>query len=282
MTEIVRSWVSRFDVDGFRVDMAYLVLNNVFARTWQKAMPREEFYCGLIPSVKSLKPSAAFLAEAYAYQEDLGACGFDVIYSKNETSRPEGQTGWYNTAEGGHAGEIQSAINRIAYLAWQTGGAGAVVFAGNHDEAAPERVFGERLPAVLALTMFYPGGMMMYSGSEIGYDAAVPGGEQKPLPFSVPCAIDWNAGDPAVKQLYTRVLAEAAALRSELGDYLIEPLWPAPGESWAGYVMKPAAGGAPARAVIGNLTGTSTRVELPRAGFSGTLRPGEYRVLGLR
>ncbi|OGR94167.1 MAG: hypothetical protein A2016_05320 [Elusimicrobia bacterium GWF2_62_30] len=280
MTAIVKSWVTRFDVDGFRVDMAYLALNNVFSRTWQKTMPRDEFYRQLIWTVKAAKPSAAFMAEAYAYQEDLGACGFDTIYSKNEDARPEGQTGWYNTTESGSAAQIQSSVNRQAYLAWQSGGAGAVMFVGNHDEPAPEKVYGKRLPAALALTLFYPGSVMVYSGGEIGYDAAVPA-EHKPLPFSVPCEVNWSGGDPWVKKVYQDALAASARLRAELGEYEIEPLWPAAGQNWAGYVMKAKAGGL-RKAVIGNITWSATRAELPQAGFTGSLEPGEYRVLDLR
>ena len=281
MTSIVKGWVTKFDVDGFRVDMAYLALNNVFARTWAKSMPSDEFYRQLIWTVKAAKPSAAFMAEAYAYQEDLGACGFDTIYSKSETARPEGQTGWYNAAEGGNAGEIQSSVNRAAFLAWQAGGAGSVMFVGNHDEPAPEKIYGRRLPAALALTLLYPGSVMMYSGAEIGYDAAI-ATEHKPLPFSAPCEVDWSGGDPAVKKIYQDALALAAGLRAELGDYEIEPLWPGPGQAWAGYVMRSKAKPGLRKAVIGNITWSGTPVALPQAGFTGRLEPGDYRVLPLR
>ena len=280
MTATVKGWVTKFDVDGFRVDMAYLALNNVFSRTWKKSMPREEFYRQLISTVKAAKPSAAFMGEAYAYQEDLGACGFDTIYSKHEEARPEGQTGWYNSTEAGGAYQIQSALNRAAFLAWQTGGAGSVMFVGNHDEAAPEKVYGRRLPAALALTLLYPGSVIMYSGAEIGYDAAVPT-EHKPLPFSVPAEVDWNGGDPRVKKIYQDVLALSAKLRSELGDYEIEQLWPGPGQTWAGYILKSRSSPGQRRAIIGNVTWNGTRAEVPQAGFSGSLAPGEYRVLNL-
>ena len=280
MTAAVKGWVTKFDVDGFRVDMAYLALNNVFSRTWKKSMPHEEFYRQLIWTVKAAKPSAAFMAEAYAYQEDLGACGFDTIYSKQEDARPEGQTGWYNATESGNAYQVQSSLNRAAFLAWQTGGAGSVMFIGNHDEPAPEKIYGRRLPAALALTLLYPGSVMMYSGAEIGYDAAVPS-EHKPLPFSAPCEVNWNGGDPAVKKTYQEVLALAARVRAELGDYGIEPLWPGPGQAWAGYILSSKAKPGLRRALIGNVTWNSTRADVPQAGFSGSLAPGEYRLLDL-
>ena len=275
MTETVKSWVVKFDVDGFRVDMAYLALNNVFSRTWNRTMPSEEFYRQLIGELKAAKPSAGFLAEAYAFQEDLSACGFDAIYSKYETGRVEGQTGWYNASESGDVHSVNSSINRNAFLAWQKGGAGSVMFVGNHDEAAPERVYGPRLPAALALTMLYPGGVMMYSGAEIGYDAHVPGGEPKPLPFSVPCQIDWNGGSPWVKAVYGKVLPEVNALRRELGDYEIEPLWL--GGNISGYTMSSISNPGLKKAVLGNLSHAGGSFNFQ--GHGGYLAPGEYRII---
>jgi len=282
MTELVKGWVTKFDVDGFRVDMAYLALNNVFSRTWGKTMPSEEFYRQLIWTVKAAKPSAAFMAEAYAYQEDLSACGFDSIYSKYETARPEGQTGWYNATESGNPGEIQSTVNRAAYLAWQKGGAGSVVFLGNHDEPAPEKIYGRRLPAALMLTILYPGAVMMYSGAEIGYDAAIPGGEPKPLPFSVPASIDWNAGSPWVKQVYQDILAQAGKIRAEMGDYDIVPIWPSDGGKWSGYTLISKTFPGLKKAVVANVSLDGTNARIPEYGFSAWLAPGDYRIIDLK
>jgi len=282
MTELVKGWVTKFDVDGFRVDMAYLALNSVFSRTWRKAMPADEFYRQLIWTVKAVKPSAAFMAEAYAFQEDLSACGFDSIYSKHETARPEGQTGWYNATESGNYGEIQSTVNRVAYLAWQKGGAGSVVFIGNHDESAPEKVYGRRLPAALILTMLYPGAVLMYSSAEIGYDAAIPGGEPKPLPFSVPAQIDWNAGSPWVRQTYQEILAETKKVRAEMGDYDMAPLWPANGEKWAGYTLTSKTNPGLKKAVFANVAVDGTAVNIPAYGVNAWLAPGDYRIINIK
>ena len=281
MTAIVKGWVTKFDVDGFRVDMAYLALNNVFARTWQKSMPHDEFYRQLIWTVKAAKPSAAFMAEAYAFQEDLSACGFDTIYSKDETGRPEGQTGWYDATAGGNGSSEASAINRAAFLAWQSGGAGSVVFLGNHDEPAPETVYGRRLPAALMLTMLYPGSIMAYSGAEIGYNAAIPS-ESKPLPFSAPCQINWNGGDPWVKQTYQTVFSAAENLRAQLGDYDIEPLWPAQGQNWVGYILKSKTVLGLRKAIVANITLNYTGANIPELNFSSGLQSGEYRIIDLK
>lgn len=280
MGEIVKGWVAKFDVDGFRVDMAYLALNNAFARTWKKTMPPEEFYARLISQVKAVKPSAAFIAEAYAFQEDLSAYGFDAIYSKYEHARPEGQTGWYEAAAGANGFEQASAVNRAAYLAWQRGGAGSVSFIGNHDEPAPEKIYGRRLPAALMLTMLMPGAVMVYSGAEIGYDAAIPT-EHKPLPFSVPVQIDWNSGNSWVKQTYQNVFSIANNLRRELVEYDIEPIWPRDGGSWVGYVMKSKTRPGVKKTVIANMTWQATGVHIPEFGISAHLQSGEYLITNL-
>jgi len=245
-------------------------------------MPSDEFYRQLIWTVKAAKPSAAFMAEAYAYQEDLSACGFDSIYSKYEASRPEGQTGWYNATESGNPADIQSTVNRAAYLAWQKGGAGSVVFIGNHDEPAPEKIYGRRLPAALMLTMLYPGAVMMYSSAEIGYDASIPGGEPKPLPFSVPAQIDWNAGTPWVKQTYRDVLAQAQKIRAEMGDYDIAPIWPSDSGKWTGYTLISKAAPGLKKAVVTNISWDGTSTRIPAYGLNVWLAPGDYRVIDLK
>jgi len=280
LTEIVKGWVEKFDVDGFRVDMAYLDLNNVFARTWQRNMPREEFYREMIREVKNAKPSTGFIAEAYAYQEDLSACGFDAIYSKYETGRLEGQTGWYETTAAGNSHEIMSSINRNAFLAWQRGGAGSVVFVGNHDEPAPEKIYGKRLGAALMLSMLMPTAVMIYSGAEIGYDASVPT-EHKPLPFSVPCQINWDGGDPWVRSVYQKVFRESAAIRDELGDYDVFPIWHDKNRSWVGYIMV-SKNGTGKKAVFANITWQDTYVNMPQYNASFNLSPGEYRVVKIK
>ncbi len=280
LTEILKGWVTKFDIDGFRVDMAHLDLNDVFSRTWQKSMPHEEFYRPMIREVKSAKASVAFIAEAYSYQENLSACGFDAIYSKYETGRPEGQTGWYETSVAGNNYEIGGSINRVAFLAWQNGGAGSVVFVGNHDEPAPEAVYGKRLPAALMMTMLMPSSVMVYSGAEIGYNAAIPT-EHKPLPFSVPAEIDWSGGDAWVKETYQSVFSISNNIRGEMGDYDIKPLWPQDGGSWSGYIMISKANPNLKKAVIGNITWSSTAVYIPEYQISLYLDSGEYKIINL-
>lgn len=74
--------------DGVRCDMAMLVLNEVFASTWERfevaaAPPAAEFWAMAIPAIKRAHPGFLFLAEAYwGLESRLQALGFDYTYDK--------------------------------------------------------------------------------------------------------------------------------------------------------------------------------------------------------
>ena len=75
--------------DGVRCDMAMLVTNEVFARTWADfpcrvpQPPVEEFWKETIASVRRISPEFLFLAEVYWNLEaHLQSLGFDFTYHK--------------------------------------------------------------------------------------------------------------------------------------------------------------------------------------------------------
>src|SRR5262249_39748886 len=74
--------------DGVRCDMAMLVLNDVFARTWERAAIKKsagpnEFWEEAITAVRKKHPEFEFLAEVYWGIEDrLQALGFNYTYDK--------------------------------------------------------------------------------------------------------------------------------------------------------------------------------------------------------
>ncbi|MEO8167824.1 MAG: alpha-amylase family glycosyl hydrolase [bacterium] len=76
--------------DGIRCDMAMLLLNTVFQKTWgEQSKPedgeplQEEFWCDAIQSVHQQNPSFVFLAEAYWNLEwPLQQLGFTYTYDK--------------------------------------------------------------------------------------------------------------------------------------------------------------------------------------------------------
>jgi hypothetical protein len=72
--------------DGLRCDMAMLMTNEVFGRTWggrAGAVPAEDYWPTLIARVKQAHPNLLFMAEAYWDMEwTLQQQGFDLCYDK--------------------------------------------------------------------------------------------------------------------------------------------------------------------------------------------------------
>ena len=87
MTEVLRPIAER--CDGVRCDMAMLLLNDVFAKTWERfpitdhQPSTSEFWAEAIAAVKQAHPRFLFLAEAYwGLEARLQALGFDFTYDK--------------------------------------------------------------------------------------------------------------------------------------------------------------------------------------------------------
>ena len=86
MRDLLRSVAER--CDGVRCDMAMLLLNDVFTKTWENfpyaaEMPEREFWADVIPLVKAAHPDFLFLAEVYWDLESrLQELGFDYTYDK--------------------------------------------------------------------------------------------------------------------------------------------------------------------------------------------------------
>ena len=72
--------------DGVRCDMAMLVFNDIFARTWGHRAgppPAGEFWPSIIDEVRAVHPGFLFVAEAYWDTEwTLQQQGFDLCYDK--------------------------------------------------------------------------------------------------------------------------------------------------------------------------------------------------------
>ena len=86
--------------DGVRCDMAMLMMNDVFARTWGARVgraPGTEYWPTVIAAVRESHPGFLFLAEAYWDLEwPLMQQGFDYCYDKrlyDRTSRWQPRTG---------------------------------------------------------------------------------------------------------------------------------------------------------------------------------------------
>ena len=72
--------------DGMRCDMAMLLINSIFKRTWGNRageLPSEEYWSEVIHAVRLQYPHVLFMAEAYWDLEwDLQQLGFDYCYDK--------------------------------------------------------------------------------------------------------------------------------------------------------------------------------------------------------
>jgi len=79
--------------DGIRCDMAMLLLNNIFERTWGTRAgerPVDDYWRTVIPAVKGKHPQFRFIAEAYWDLEwELQQQGFDFCYDKKLYDRME-------------------------------------------------------------------------------------------------------------------------------------------------------------------------------------------------
>ncbi len=140
--------------DGIRCDMAMLVLNEVFERTWgPRAGPRPatEYWGDLISAIKKAHPDFHFIAEAYWDLEwALQQQGFDFCYDKRLYDRLE------------HANAESMRLHLCADLAYQEK---LLRFIENHDEPRAASVFSpgkERAAAVTMATL--PGARLFYEG----------------------------------------------------------------------------------------------------------------------
>jgi hypothetical protein len=76
-----------FQCDGLRCEMAMLLENSIFARTWGRLTgprPPTEFWSDLIPSIKRSFPDFLFIADtAWGREWDLECQGFDFCYDRS-------------------------------------------------------------------------------------------------------------------------------------------------------------------------------------------------------
>jgi hypothetical protein len=150
--------------DGVRCDMAMLLLNGIFARTWGERVgsaPEHEYWTDVIGSVRAVHPDFVFAAEAYWDLEwDLQQLGFDYCYDKRLYDRLL------------HEGPASVRGHLHADLAYQRR---LVRFLENHDEprAAEELAPpAERAAAVTVATL--PGATLWHEGQFEGRRVRLP------------------------------------------------------------------------------------------------------------
>jgi len=140
--------------DGIRCDMAMLMINQIFAKTWGSRAgpePAKEFWPFVIGALRARHPETVLVAEAYWDLEwELQEQGFDFCYDKRLYDRIIGQD----------ASAVRDHLH--ADLAYQSR---LVRFLENHDEpriAASMPSAAERAAAVAIATL--PGATLWHEG----------------------------------------------------------------------------------------------------------------------
>lgn len=150
--------------DGIRCDMAMLMLNPIFERTWGSRAgkrPATEYWTDVIPVIKKVHPDFLFIAEAYWDLEwELQEKGFDFCYDKRLYDRLE------------HDGAESVRLHLCADLGYQEK---LLRFIENHDEPRAAATFSpakERAAAVVTSTL--PGARLFHEGQFEGRKIRLP------------------------------------------------------------------------------------------------------------
>ncbi|KKN50212.1 hypothetical protein LCGC14_0635080 [marine sediment metagenome] len=150
--------------DGVRCDMAMLLTNNVFSRTWGEKVgspPEKDFWEEVIQAVKEKFPNFLFIAEVYWDMEwELQQQGFDLCYDKRLYERLAHENAYTVKEHLRAEWDYQSKLIR---------------FIENHDELRAIEKFGEersRAAATIVLTL--PGGRLVYEGQTRGFKVKLP------------------------------------------------------------------------------------------------------------
>jgi hypothetical protein len=184
--------------DGVRCDMAMLVLNDVFERTWRRLLrdrwptPAEEFW----PTIVPLLPEMLFLAEVYWDLEwTLQQQGFHYTYDKRLLDR------LYGSPPGHVRGHLQAESAYSHRLAR---------FLENHDEPRSAAALASRLPAAAALFATLPGMRFFFDGQLEGRRTRTPVqlGRWPDEPV-----------DATLPPIYERLLATTALPLFHLGEW---------------------------------------------------------------
>lgn len=150
--------------DGVRCDMAMLLINSIFERTWGNRAgqrPSTEYWIDVISAIKEANPDFLFMAEAYWDLEwELQQQGFDYCYDKRLYDRLE------------HDGAESVRLHLCADLAYQEK---LVRFIENHDEPRAFSTFSPQKARAAAVTFAtIPGAKLFHEGQFEGRKVRLP------------------------------------------------------------------------------------------------------------
>jgi hypothetical protein len=150
--------------DGVRCDMAMLVMNEIFDKTWYKragTLPMIDYWEEVIPAIKRVNRNFIFIAEAYWEKEyALQKQGFDYCYDKRLYDRLEHEdvqsVRMHLTADNNYQGKL-------------------IRFIENHDEPRHTTVFpGDKLQAAAVIAATLPGAKLFHEGQFEGRSTKLP------------------------------------------------------------------------------------------------------------
>jgi hypothetical protein len=211
MTDLLRSVAQR--CDGARCDMAMLLLNDVFSRTWERfpapdPAPSPEFWTEAIAAVKRSAPDFLFLAEVYwGLERRLQELGFDYTYDKVLYDKLI-------------ARDASGAQRHLLGLPPQGLAAGAH-FLENHDEPRAASLFSPAEQGAAALLILGLPGMRFLHQGQLS-------GARIPAPVQL-ARLPAEPRQAAIEAIYDRLLTTlpATAVGRGQGELLVpRAAWP--------------------------------------------------------
>ena len=174
--------------DGVRCDMAMLLLNSIFERTWggrAGARPTTEYWDDVIPAVERANPNFLFIAEAYWDLEwELQQRGFHFCYDKRLYDRLE------------HENAESVRLHLCADAAYQNK---LLRFLENHDEPRAASAFPPAKQRAAAIVTFTLTGTRLFHEGQLE-------GRRVRLPVFLSRRPE-EAVDPSLQGFYRRLLA---------------------------------------------------------------------------
>ncbi len=150
--------------DAVRCDMAMLMVDEVFLRTWGwrglKPLPKQ-YWQEVIPAIKSQYPDFLFIAEVYWHMEyEMLQQGFDYTYDK---------TLYDHALKHNYEGVFYHFKAELSFLEHN------IRFIENHDEPRAAASFGvERSKVFATLILTVPGAVLLHDGQFVGRRVKLP------------------------------------------------------------------------------------------------------------
>ncbi|GIK28884.1 MAG: alpha-glucosidase C-terminal domain-containing protein [Anaerolineae bacterium] len=221
--------------DGVRCDMAMLMLNEVFAKTWAGLVttpaPGIDFWEEVIPAVRRVNPDFLFIAEVYWNLESkLIEQGFDYAYDKRLYDR------LLSEDVAGLKAHLAAAVDYQRHM---------LRFIENHDEPRAAVDFaaggGAKQKAAAAVCLTLPGAVLLHDGQLDG--------RRIKLPVQIGRDPD-EPRDPALRAYYVRLLSQIVNKPEACGHWTLL-------ESTGAVLAYVCSTPTEARLVVANITGSS-------------------------